>query len=372
MLNTKCNRQDYSHVTSNRIGYTNTRVISSNACVNGESGNWKLDYHKFKGHSFAHVLKHAIKNSTQVQDNSRQASSSHHLLSTKVVKSNITNVHVNDRIGLNAEAKVSARFESSKLPSVTTNFDPKIQGREGVGLEAEIGVGKVVESSSISTHNRYEVLQQDDAVVSRQSDSTASKPISDLKFTDMHNLKGTEIIAKRPVTQDASLCDANVKNNVRALATVDVVDQSISSTYADTNNQTTSKYDLPLRLRDKKLDYTNIMASCPTLQLWDEQNAYKFGFVPPTLSPSNVDTDPLTLHKIIKASGKYNFKDAQIRVKSQLNPDVWDSLLHGYWDSQLSFLIRFGFPLDFDRNSILEIQIITPLPKITPKIYKLI
>ena len=103
------------------------------------------------------------------------------------------------------------------------------------------------------------------------------------------------------------------------------------------------------------------MASCPTLQLWDNQNAHKFGFiplgdldVPPTSSPSNVDTDPLTLHKINKASGKYNFKDAQIIVKSQLNPDIWDSLLHGYWDSHLSFLIRFGFPLDFDRNSILE------------------
>ena len=157
MLNIRSKRQDYSHITSNRVSYTNTRVISSNTCVNGESGNWKLDYHKFKGHKFAHVLKNAIKNSTQVQQNSRQTSSSCHLFSTKVVKSNIRNVHVNDRIGLNAGAKVSARFESSKSPSLTTNFDPTIQGREGVGLEAEIRVGKLVESSPISTHNRYEV-----------------------------------------------------------------------------------------------------------------------------------------------------------------------------------------------------------------------
>ena len=205
------------------------------------------------------------------------------------------------------------------------------------------------------------MLQQDDAVVSRHPDSTVSKPISDLKFTNMHNLKGTKIITDRPATHNASLCDASAKNNVRTLATVGVIDQSISTTCTDTNNQTTSKYDLPLRLRDRKLDYTNIMASCPTLQLWDRQNAHKFGFiplgdldVPPTSSPSNVDTDPLTLHKIIKASGKYNFKDAQIIVKSQLSPDVWDSLLHGYWDSQLPFLMRFGFPLDFHRNSIPE------------------
>ena len=103
------------------------------------------------------------------------------------------------------------------------------------------------------------------------------------------------------------------------------------------------------------------MASCPTLQLWDEQNAHKFGFiplgeldVPPPSSPVNVNSDPLTLHKIIKASGKHNFKNCQINAKSQLNPDVWDSLLQGYWDAQLPFLIRFGFPLDFDRMPPLE------------------
>ena len=91
-------------------------------------------------------------------------------------------------------------------------------------------------------------------------------------------------------------------------------------------------------------------AKCP--QIW----LYPLGEldVPPTSSPVNVNTDPLTLHRTIKASGKYNFKNCQINVKSQLNPDVWDSLLQGYWDSQLPLLIRFGFPLDFDRNSILE------------------
>ena len=129
----------------------------------------------------------------------------------------------------------------------------------------------------------------------------------------------------------------------------------------DTDIQGTTKYDLPLRLKDKKLDYTKIMGSCPTLQLWDKQTGHKFRFIPMgdldvplTTTPSNVNTDPLALHKVIKASGEYNFKNCQINVKSQLNPDVWDELLEGYWDFQLPLLIRFGFPLDFDRNSKLE------------------
>ena len=45
---------------------------------------------------------------------------------------------------------------------------------------------------------------------------------------------------------------------------------------------------------------------------------------------------------------------SQIQVKSQLNPDVWEKFLEGYYDKQLLYLIRYGFPLDFDKNSKLS------------------
>ena len=45
---------------------------------------------------------------------------------------------------------------------------------------------------------------------------------------------------------------------------------------------------------------------------------------------------------------------SQITVKSQLNPEVWESLLTDYWDNQLCSLIRFGFPLDFQRDNPLK------------------
>ena len=45
---------------------------------------------------------------------------------------------------------------------------------------------------------------------------------------------------------------------------------------------------------------------------------------------------------------------SQITVKSQLNPDVWESLLADYWDNQLCSLIRFGFPLNFQRDNPLK------------------
>ena len=42
---------------------------------------------------------------------------------------------------------------------------------------------------------------------------------------------------------------------------------------------------------------------------------------------------------------------SQIMVDSQLNPDAWDRFLQGYWDKQLPLMIRFGFPLDFNREA---------------------
>ena len=181
------------------------------------------------------------------------------------------------------------------------------------------------------------------SLVSQVKEMTVASPKNDLK------------------NHTASYCDAMTKVRPTVFPKVDPTSQATSSSAVDTDIQVTTKYDLPLRLKDRKLDYTKIMGSCPTLQLWDKQTDHKFGFIPMgdldvplTTTPSNVNTDPLALHKVIKASGEYNFKNCQINVKSQLNPDVWDELLEGYWDFQLPLLIRFGFPLDFDRNSKLE------------------
>ena len=360
MLNITIKRQNSSHITSGPVGHTATRVISSNTCVNGESTNWRLDYHKFKGHTFAYVVKNGRNNSSRVQESSHQVSPRSHLISKKVIQHNVKHTQSQDHSGPTVTTtRVSARSQANS-PKVNTSCNQKRQGSDGAGHEAGIRVGTLDKSSPVSTHNRYEVLQQDDGVVLRHSERTLAETPSHLKSTDNHDSQGRST-AKRLKNDNASLCDANLETNACNLPLVGVTGKSINNTHTGTDNHSASKYDLPLRFRDKKLDYMNIMASCPTLQLWDKQNAHKFGFipldeldVPPTSSPVEVITDPLTLHRTIKASGKYNFKNCQINVKSQLNPDVWDSLLQGYWDAQLPLLIRFGFPLDFDRNSILE------------------
>ena len=38
-----------------------TRIVSSNTWANGESANWKQDYYKYKGFTFADILKRKMK-----------------------------------------------------------------------------------------------------------------------------------------------------------------------------------------------------------------------------------------------------------------------------------------------------------------------
>ena len=47
---------------------------------------------------------------------------------------------------------------------------------------------------------------------------------------------------------------------------------------------------------------------------------------------------------------------ARIPITSQLNVEVWEELLKDYWDQQLLQLLRFGFPLDFNRKGQLHCE----------------
>ena len=55
-------------------------------------------------------------------------------------------------------------------------------------------------------------------------------------------------------------------------------------------------------------------------------------------------------HLLIKASGLLNYLGCRIPVHSQLNIDNWKSYFVDYWDQQITNLLQYSFPLDFDRN----------------------
>ena len=120
------------------------------------------------------------------------------------------------------------------------------------------------------------------------------------------------------------------------------------------------KYDLGLQVKNHNKTRLYQAKSDPTHNKWDEQTVDKFGFIPlgPLVMPTSdkrryMGSDPIKLYDVTRSETKPNFLSTQIQLDSQLNADVWETLLENYWDKQLPFLIRYGFPLDFDRSSIL-------------------
>ena len=104
-------------------------------------------------------------------------------------------------------------------------------------------------------------------------------------------------------------------------------------------------------------------SSDPTFQKWNRQNDDKFGFIPlsPLVLPNSdkkcdMGSDPIKLYEVTRNEVHFNFLTTQVQVPSQLNPDMWQNLLQDYWDQQLPYLIRYGFPLDFNQNSKLGIK----------------
>ena len=90
------------------------------------------------------------------------------------------------------------------------------------------------------------------------------------------------------------------------------------------------------------------------------QTDFPFGFIPLSdlaLPQSKVTgprfESPIDQHHSAKKYGVPNFWGARIPVKSQLNVSAWEIMLEDYWDQQLIELIHHGFPLDFNRKSVL-------------------
>ena len=297
------------------------RIIYNSTNFGKASNNWRADYYRFSNLSYAQVLKKGKHMSHMVPYHT-----SHHKGSPQGFK-NKTKTMIN-------KAKSTHKVPRDKSTHIKQTCDRAERS------SAQIKVSQKKQNSQIVCKNRYDVLFVD-AVVSTQT----SQPLPDHANTvTLHSQGATNVChnqASRKVSIPSNDHQRVVTEECKAIAC--------------------SKYDLPLRIKDKALTYKHVLPHCPTLQSWESQSKFKFGFIPlgsqlmpEFLKPVQSDADPITLHTKILESDKYNFLQTQISLKSQLNPDVWDQYLQGYWDRQLPLLIRFGFPLDYDRESNLS------------------
>ena len=121
------------------------------------------------------------------------------------------------------------------------------------------------------------------------------------------------------------------------------------------------KYALEIHVSCKKNDRIQLARAAPDNSKCITQNRPLFGFIPIYGLKSRVYdhkdnpecTDIIAVHKQLRADGRHNFAGLQIPISSKLNHGKWAQYLVDYWDWQLPLLIKFGFPLDFDRNSVI-------------------
>ena len=135
-------------------------------------------------------------------------------------------------------------------------------------------------------------------------------------------------------------------------------------------------YDVNLDTFDENVELSNAMLlkdgwkrhvpylekHCSDFRLWKSQTDYTFGFVPLNnlVMPRDIGhigdkvLDPVEQVLKVRSSGTSNFLAERIPVESQLNVSEWKKVFKNYWDQQLVQLVEFGFPLDFNRNSVLH------------------
>ena len=296
-----------------------TRVVDTSRKHVGVSSNWKLDYYKFKNMSFAQVLKKTIQNQKSNKVSQVPSAPKQHPINAPK-----KDVHVAQR---NSEKIMYSPAETGK----STHFVKANTTR----------VTKVSPEKCLPCKNRFQVLTVDNVVESS---------------SDSKNGHEKTIRVIRPnlvVTKKYS-------NTVK-----DEMDLKIPKNHINENQETDqlSKYDIPITTKSKSQSYKSALPHCATLRLWDVQNKYKFGFIPlgnlclpHRVYPREGGLDSIAMHHRLKHSKANNFMGEQIPIKSQLNPDAWERHLQHYWDKQLPLLVRFGFPLDYDRGGVLKSQ----------------
>ena len=283
-----------------------------------QSKNWRANFHRFKGSTYAQAVKGKVK-----------VNSSQPAFKAKVYShANLT------------KHKAKARM----VTPINSNPPSK---SDSMVMEVRVVTNQVQQKPfQIHTTNRFEPLTR----VHKVDDP--KQPIT----SDHHIHTGTcsEGVKKSIVPKNPSRCNApSSEFNEHT---------NISPTGIDyTGWVTEDKYTFAMAIASKRKCYKSALKECKTLQQWDAQNAKKFHFIPMgdlPLPSTNLtiqsESDPLKLHNIVKNSGAYSFLGSQIQIRSQLNPDAWDHHLKDYWDKQLPYLIRYGFPLDFDRSTPLK------------------
>ena len=295
----------------------------------------RLDWARFRGKTYAQVLKCNIDSNcgSQVQIRSKvNVSSSKKKQSKRYNSSRSASVD----LPVHAKCKKSSSVEIDRI--ATKNF-------QCVPAYVEFVCPTLNKFASLALDTEVQNNEYDSRVETHQNLNTKQSKSS------KHSVK----VGKKPknVKDGHSICIGH--NEFLDSQKEGQNCQKQSKLCPDTADD---KYNLGLQVKVHNKQRIQEARSDPTYKKWDEQTDDKFGFISlgPLVIPNSdkrryMGSDTIKLYDITRNETKFNFLSAQIQLDSQLKADTWEKLLVNYWDQQLPYLIRYGFPLDFDRNS---------------------
>ena len=333
-------------VPQNKVTRFQDRIFVNSKCQDVQSVNWKVDYKMFSGVSCADMVKSSLPHVNKVKGVRNMTfdspydkyNSSRTCHSTNHNRSNEKGVH-----SLMKHSDVNSTINQTKC---VKKFSAKVSKHDYC--------------TPVKLFNRFNVLNT--------TQGSETQNFQHIEPASVHstcvNKQGKQVIHNRG--ESVASCDSSNKGENRKISPSDCTrnNKLITGNCNKTKVvlvETEDKYDLELRFKPKHRQRITDSKTCNTFKKWDQQVEDKYGFIPlgelhvPEFNEKNTFHSDLTdLHHIVKNSGTFNFVKTQIQVKSQLNADVWDRYLKEYWDRQLCFLIRYGFPLDHKDNFPLQ------------------
>ena len=232
-------------------------------------------------------------------------------------------------------------------------------------------------NDTVSTHNRFQALENlhtDDIEVLLQNTFPSDTSVNSVTSSPSSTYVSTKVAKLRNfVNKNHKNCPSSEKTPSGEVITVEeslaTVPNSEVNALANTDHHVLAVSHLEPPLSDAGFESTYANTAIP-LPVWENrihctdynrcvaQNGNIFGALPITdqivyqgLPKNNASAaNILELHSKIRHSQLPNFWGCHIPVKGQLNPHVWREYLSDYWDKQLTGLIEYGFPIDFDRT----------------------
>ena len=188
-----------------------------------------------------------------------------------------------------------------------------------------------------------------------------SKPECDHMYTQCHNIENERRLNVEPIQSSDQVDGKSTLSSRNNDLQGHRCHSDLSNATCLNNSHSIVEATLVGKVCVKRVNVHHIVDKSENLKLCLQQQDNAVGFLPinnlsyrgtnlslaPKVIISDPKFDPVKIHRLVRNTGRYNFEEERIFLPSKINFPLFESLAQGYWDWQLPFFVKYGFPLDF-------------------------